>query len=161
MTEAAQQSPVVADETAFDAAAIARVVEAAFGPGRYAKTAERLREGSEPIAGLVARVGREVIGSVRLWPVTVGDTPAAFLGPIAVEADWRSGRIGATLVEGCIERARELGLAGVLLVGDAPYFGRFGFEAAPEAILPGPVDQRRVLWLSLDGAPGQGVVVRG
>lgn len=161
MTEIAPQSPVLADETPFDAAAIARVVEEAFGPGRYAKTAERLREGSEPIVGLVARVGRQVIASVRLWPLTVGGVRAAFLGPIAVEADWRSGRIGAALVEACIERARAMGLSGVLLVGDAPYFGRFGFEAAPLAALPGPVDQRRVLWLSLDGSAGEGAVARG
>ena len=161
MTEAAPQSPVLADETPFDAAAIDRVVDRAFGPGRYAKTAERLREGSEPIAGLIARVGRDVIGSVRLWPVTVGEVRAAFLGPIAVEADWRSGKVGASLVEACIERARSLGLSGVLLVGDAPYFGRFGFESAPQAVLPGPVDQRRVLWLSLDGSKAGGAVRRG
>lgn len=161
MTEAAPQSPVVAEETPFDAAAIDRVVDRAFGPGRYAKTAERLREGSEPIGGLIARVGREVIGSVRLWPVTVGEVRAAFLGPIAVEAVWRSGKVGAYLVEACIERARSLGLSGVLLVGDAPYFGRFGFEVAPLAAVPGPVDQRRVLWLSLDGSEAEGVVARG
>jgi predicted N-acetyltransferase YhbS len=161
MTEAAPQLPVLADETPFDAAAIARVVDRAFGPGRYAKTAERLREDSEPIAGLAARIGREVIGSVRLWPVTAGEVRAAFLGPIAVEAAWRSGKVGASLVEACIERARALGLSGVLLVGDAPYFGRFGFEVAPLAVLPGPVDQRRVLWLSLDGSTAEGGVVRG
>jgi predicted N-acetyltransferase YhbS len=161
MTDVALQPAIIAEETPFDAAAIERVVDTAFGPGRFVKTAERLREGSEPIAGLVARSGRELVGSVRLWPITIGEAQAAFLGPIAVEAEWRSGRIGAALVEACIERARTLGLAGILLVGDAPYFGRFGFEAAPLASLPGPVDQRRVLWLSLDGSVGEGSVARG
>ena len=161
MTEAAQQSAIIAEESPFDAASIERVVDAAFGPGRFVKTAERLREGSAPVAGLVARAGRELIGSVRLWPITVGGRPAAFLGPIAVMTAWRSGRIGAALVEACVTRARSMGLSGVLLVGDAPYFGRFGFEAAPKALMPGPVDQRRVLWLSLDGSAGEGPVQRG
>lgn len=161
MTAAAPDPPAVAEETPFDASAVARVVEAAFGPGRYAKTAERLREGSEPLAGFVARVEGRVIGSVRLWPITIGGVEAAFLGPIAVEADWRSGRIGAALVSACVDRARALGLSGVLLVGDAPYFGRFGFAAAPLALPPGPVDPKRVLWLSMAGSPAEGPVRRG
>lgn len=161
MTEPARQSLVLSEETAFDAAAIARVVDDAFGPGRFAKTAERLREGSKPSAGFVARDGQMVVASVRLWPITVGGRSAAFLGPIAVDALWRKGGIGADLVAACIEAARRQGLPGVLLVGDAPYFGRFGFEAATMAILPGPVDQRRVLWLSLDGSAAEGPVARG
>lgn len=136
-------------ETPLDAAGIEAVVAAAFGPGRFAKTAERLREGSTPAAGFVAHddIGR-VIGSVRLWPVVVGETPALFLGPIAVEAVSRSEGLGADLVAACIDHARTLGVGGVLLVGDAAYFERFGFTAAPDAVLPGPVDMRRVLWLT-------------
>jgi len=157
MTEPAPNLPQLADETVFDAAAIARVVEAAFGPGRYAKTAERLREGSTPQAGFVMRGEGGVVGSVRLWPITIGGRPATFLGPIAVDRAWREAGLGAILVEACIDWAREAGLPGVLLVGDA-YFGRFGFERAQGVDLPGPVDPARVLWLSLDGSTASGAV---
>lgn len=157
MTETAPQTPWIAEETVFDAEAIARVVEAAFGPGRYAKTAERLREGSAPQAGFVMRGEAGVIGSVRLWPITIGGQVATFLGPIAVDRVWREAGLGASLVEACIAWARAAGLPGVLLVGDA-YFGRFGFERARDIELPGPVDPARVLWLSLDGSRPTGVV---
>ncbi|MBW8304508.1 MAG: N-acetyltransferase, partial [Brevundimonas sp.] len=120
-------------------------VLAAFGPGRFAKTAERLREGPSPAAGFVARDGADLLGSVRLWPITIGGTPALFLGPIAVAADNRRAGLGAELVQACLTWAAETG-RGVLLVGDAPYFGRFGFEAVTDVRLPGPVDPRRVLW---------------
>ena len=148
MTEAAIQPDAVRiePETVFDEAAIMRVVDDAFGPGRFAKTAERLREGAEPICGFVARLDNRVIGSVRLWSIRVGETSAAFLGPIAVEASERSSGVGADLVAACLACVAGKGIEGVLLVGDPPYFGRFGFIAAPDAILPGPVDQRRVLW---------------
>lgn len=160
MADPALETFVLSEETPFDAPAAARVVERAFGPGRYAKTAERLREGSAPIAGYVLRVSGEVMGSVHLWPIEVGGVRAGFLGPIAVDAAWRGTGAGAVLSEAIIERARQLGLSGVLLVGDRPYFGRFGFEPAPDARLPGPVDQKRVLWLSLDGAVASGDVRR-
>ncbi len=134
-------------ETSADAEGVEALVIAAFGPGRFAKTAERLREGSVPAAGFVARQDGRVVGSVRLWPITVGDTRALFLGPIAVDKAARSDGLGAELVQACIEQARRMGAGGVLLVGDRPYFERFGFQPAPEAVLPGPVDRRRVLWL--------------
>ena len=135
-------------ETPADAEGVEALVLAAFGPGRFAKTAERLREGSTPSAGFVARQDGRVIGSVRLWPIMVGDTRALFLGPIAVDKAARSEGLGAELVQACVEQAHRMGLGGVLLVGDRPYFERFGFQSAPEAALPGPADPRRVLWLS-------------
>ena len=140
-------SPVshIQAETPADAAAVEALVLAAFGPGRFAKTAERLRERAPLAAGFVARDGVDLLGSVRLWSITVGGTPAVFLGPIAVAADNRRAGLGAELVQACLAWAFEAG-QGVLLVGDAPYFGRFGFTAAPAVRLPGPVDQRRVLW---------------
>ncbi|WP_292069832.1 GNAT family N-acetyltransferase [Brevundimonas sp. UBA7534] len=134
-------------ETPADAEGVEALVIAAFGPGRFAKTAERLREGSVPAAGFVARQDGRVIGSVRLWPITVGDTRALFLGPIAVDKAARSDGLGAELVQACVEQAHRMGVGGVLLVGDRPYFERFGFRPAPQAMLPGPVDRRRVLWL--------------
>ena len=90
-----------------------------------------------------------MIGSVRLWRITVGDTAALFLGPIAVETTSRRAGVGADLVAACIEHARSLATGGVLLVGDPPYFSRFGFRPAPDVRLPGPADPRRVMWLPL------------
>lgn len=150
---ASANSPVlsrfaVAPERREDQASVDALVMAAFGPGRFAKTAERLREGSLPVAGFVGHEGGRVIGSVRLWPIIVGQTGALFLGPIAVDADRRSAGVGAELVEACIDHAKMAGTGGVLLVGDHAYFDRFGFRPAPEVVLPGPVDRRRILWLS-------------
>lgn len=130
-------------ETPADAASVEALVLAAFGPGRFAKTAERLRERAGVAAAFVARDEGQVIGSVRLWRIAVGDTPALFLGPIAVASDSRKAGLGADLVQACVDHA---GDAGILLVGDLPYFGRFGFRPAPDVRLSGPVDQRRVLW---------------
>lgn len=132
-------------EAPADAPAVEALVLAAFGPGRYAKTAERLREGAAAAAGFVARDGGRLVGSVRLWPIVVGGTPALFLGPIAVAADRRKGGLGGDLVQACLDFAAGAEL-GILLVGDLPYFGRFGFEPAADVRLPGPADPRRILW---------------
>lgn len=126
-----------------DAVAVEALVLAAFGPGRFAKTAERLRERACVAAGFLAREDGQVLGSVRLWSITIDDEPALFLGPIAVAADCRRAGLGADLVQACVDHA---GGVGILLVGDLPYFGRFGFRPAPEVRLPGPVDKGRVLW---------------
>ena len=145
-------------ETAADAAAVEAVVLDAFGPGRFAKTAERLREGSAPFAGFVARDGDRVIGSVRLWPVDVAGRRAAFLGPIAVEDAFRESGVGARLVEAATEAARTVGVEGVLLIG-TPWFARFGFAPAPQVAFPGPADPHRIWWLPLaDAAPPAGPV---
>ena len=136
-----------------DAALIAALVDRAFGPGRHAKAADRLRETNTLIPDLsfTAWDGETLVGSVRLWPVAIGGEPVVFLGPIAVEAELRKHRIGQTLVERACEAAVKAGWRAVLLVGDAPYFGRVGFDAAPaKAVrMPGPVDQRRVLLKAL------------
>lgn len=144
-TPVSSSGPHIDVETAADAAAVEALVLAAFGPGRFAKTAERLRERAPVAVGFVAREGAELLGSVRLWSITIGGTPALFLGPIAVASDNRRAGLGAELVQACLDRAEAAG-QGVLLVGDAPYFGRFGFVAAPDVRLTGPVDPRRVLW---------------
>ena len=136
-------------ETPADAPAVEALVLAAFGPGRFAKTAERLRERAGIEAGFVVREEGRVIGSVRLWRIEVGGTPALFLGPIAVEAASRRVGLGADLVAACVDHARAAGTAGVLLVGDPPYFSRFGFQAAPDVRLSGPVDPKRVMWLPI------------
>lgn len=147
--DAAIPNSVVETETPADAMAVEALVLAAFGPGRFAKTAERLRERAGIEAGFVVREEGRVIGSVRLWRIEVGGTPALFLGPIAVEAASRRVGLGADLVAACVDHARAAGTAGVLLVGDPPYFSRFGFQAAPDVRLSGPVDPKRVMWLPI------------
>jgi predicted N-acetyltransferase YhbS len=143
-------APLIEAETSADAAAIEAVTLAAFGPGRFAKTAERLRERAPLAAGFVAREDGRVIGSVRLWAITVGGAPALFLGPIAVDRSSRRAGLGAALVRACIEHARAAEhIGGVLLVGDPPYFTRFGFQSAPHVRLSGPADPSRIMWLSL------------
>ena len=159
MTEVPRPAPSeapawqVEPEAIRDAATADALVLAAFGPGRFAKTAERLREKATPAFGFVIRSGDRTIGSVRLWPIRVGARSALFLGPIAVEAESRREGMGAALVRACLDAAGE---AGVLLVGDPPYFERFGFRHAPGPRLPGPVDPRRVMWTGA-GEP-EGVV---
>jgi predicted N-acetyltransferase YhbS len=145
-------------------AEIDALIERAFGPGRYAKTAERLREGNAIRAELsfVAVSAGAVVGAVRLWPVMVGEARGLFLGPIAVEGGWRKHGLGAALIETACVAATAADERFILLVGDLPLFGPHGFEVAPagRAILPGPVDARRVLWREtraggLDGATGR------
>lgn len=146
-------------ETAFEAEAVDALVLGAFGPGRFAKTAERFREGVAPAVGFTAHEGGRLIGSVRLWNIAIDGLPALFLGPIAVSARARRAGVGAELVAACVDEARRRGASGVLLVGDPPYFSRFGFEAAPQVRLPGPVDRRRVMWLPMTVAAPEGLAV--
>lgn len=145
-TPALPPLPRIDVETPANAGAVEALVLAAFGPGRFAKTAERLRETAELSAGFVARLDGRIIGSVRLWAIWIDGAPALFLGPIAVAFEHRSAALGTELVSRCLDHARTKDVAGILLVGDLPYFGRFGFVPAPEVRMPGPVDQRRVLW---------------
>jgi predicted N-acetyltransferase YhbS len=146
-------------EEACDGAAIDQLVLNAFGPGRFAKTAERIRETAALTAGFCVYEGEDLIGSVRLWAVSVGEARSVFLGPIAVDQTRRSSGLGGEMVRVCIEEAKTQGLDGVLLVGDPPYFSRFGFEPAPQAVLTGPVDRRRVMWLPITDVPPVGTVL--
>ena len=153
--------PPIRREQPGDAPAVAALIAATFGSGRYVKAAERLREGRAPDLALsfVAWDGDRLAGAVRLWTVTVGGEPCIFLGPIAVDPAWRSKGLGEALVEAACEAARTAGWKAVLLVGDAPYFGRMGFESAPGAEMPGPVDLRRVLARAL--TPGSAAALAG
>lgn len=153
------QALAIQPEQACDHAEVDALVMAAFGPGRYAKTAERIRERAHLAAGFVARDGEVLIGAVRLWSVEIEGQPALFLGPIAVASDNRRGGLGGDLVLACIDYARQCGIGGILLVGDLPYFQRFGFEPAPHVRLDGPADPRRVLWLNLR-EPAQAGIAR-
>lgn len=146
-------------EQAEDAAAVDALVMAAFGPGRFAKTAERVREQSKIAAGFTVFDEGTLLGSVRLWSVASGQARGVFLGPIAVAQSKRSGGLGAKLVQRCIEEAKAMGLDGILLIGDPPYFERFGFKPAPKAIFAGPVNPRRVMWLPFTEVSPDGAVV--
>jgi predicted N-acetyltransferase YhbS len=140
------------------------LLDEAFGDTRARKTSERLREGRLPAAGLslVAAEGKRVIGTARLWPVACASgQPALLLGPVAVAACCRNRGIGAALVRRAVAEARRFGHGAVILVGDAPYYGRFGFAAEKTAglRLPGPFEHHRLLALelkpgALDGARG-------
>ena len=140
--------PLVAERPQ-DAPAVERLLMRAFGPGRYAKSAERLREGRGPILDLsfVGWSGGKAVGCVRQWAVRIGDRPAILLGPFAVDPDSRSQGLGAALIVKACDAAAAAGHGLVILVGDEPYFGELGFYAKPTAcaVMPGPVDQRRVL----------------
>jgi predicted N-acetyltransferase YhbS len=147
--------------TAVDGPAVERLLDRAFGPDRRAKTAERLREGRAPAEGLafVARERRprgrgRVIGALTFWDVACGEVPALMLGPLAVDAEARSRGLGSALVRRGLEAAAARGDRAVILVGDAPYYARFGFtrDVTRSLVLPGPVDRARFLGLEL--APG-------
>lgn len=141
-----------------DAGAIDALVAKSFGPGRFAKSAWRLREGVAAENGLsfVAIEDGALRGSVRFWPVTVGAELVLLLGPLAVETMQRGRGIGIALMKRGIDEARARGHRAVILVGDAPYYSRVGFSPLfPGSIkFPGPVDPARILGLALnDGAP--------
>ncbi len=164
MTEASLSLSVhVVREAASDAPLVERLAERAFGPGRFAKTAYRLREIADPDWDLcfVARVSTLLVGANRMTPLGIGETPALMLGPLTVDPAFRSRGIAAGLVTRSLDAARGAGHRLVLLVGDEPYYRRFGFSrVAPGRLtMPGPVDAARVLWCELvpgasDGASG-------
>ena len=140
----------------------------AFGKSRKRKTSERLREGRVPSEGLAftaVDTKDQVIGTVRLWDVKAGSAGSALLlGPIAVDCKHRGRGIGVALMERALNEARVKGHGAVILVGDAPYYARFGFAQGPVAglDLPGPVERDRFLGLEL--IPGalddaQGLIV--
>lgn len=134
-------------ETPADAGAIERLLDHAFGPGRFVKVSERVREMADfaPEMSVCAWQDGALLGSVRMWRVAVDGRPVMFLGPLAVEAEARKHGVGGLLVERACELARAAGERAVLLVGDLAYFARVGFEGAPHVTLPGPVDPKRVL----------------
>ena len=155
---------VVAEQAA-DVAAREALLDAAMGPKRRKKSSEKIRRGRRPSEGLafVAR-GEDgaLVGSVRLWDVAAGDgRPALLLGPLAVDPSLKGAGIGRALMSHAISEARRLGHKAILLVGDAPYYERFGFSAGKTGRLsmPGPYERHRFLALelvadALDGAAG-------
>ena len=150
-----------------DAPAIDALVAKSFGPGRFALTAYRLREGNPFIAPLsfVAREGGEIIGSVRFVSVEIGDAKALLLGPLVVDPQKRGGGAGRALVARGCEEALPLGHQWVFLVGDLPYYEKVGFRRVPsgQILMPGPIDLRRLLVRPLGdaGSPRAGSPPKG
>lgn len=142
----------VREERFGDFVARENLLDAALGSNRRRKSSERLREGRLPARGLAlsATEGGKLVGTVRLWHVDAGGRPALLLGPLAVAASHRSRGVGGRLMREAIARARTLGHQAILLVGDAPYYARFGFRPAPAALaMPGPFERDRFLALEL------------
>jgi len=152
-------SITILPETEDDATAIERLHERTFGPGRYARTAYRVREGigHDLALSYTARVGTLLVGSLRLSQVRIGGTPALLLGPLTIEPPFRDRGIGLALMQRALADAKDRGHRLVILVGDEPYYARVGFKRIPRGrvTMPGPVDPARMLYVELaEGAFG-------
>ena len=136
-------------ETLGDALAIERLHERTFGPGRYARTAYRIREGRGHMLDLsfTARIGTLLVGSLRLTPICIDETKALLLGPLTVEPPFRSRGVGSALMARALKDARDKGHKLVVLVGDEPYYARSGFKPIKkgQVKMPGPVNPARLL----------------
>jgi predicted N-acetyltransferase YhbS len=150
-------------ERASDVAAREALLDACFGASRHTRTCQRLRDGRAPAEGLSlsALCEGRLVGTVRLWHVSAGGQPALMLGPLAVEDSSRKLGVGAALMDHALAAAKARGHRAVILLGDAPYYARFGFSAAKtgELSLSGPFERDRLLGLelregALDGAWG-------
>jgi predicted N-acetyltransferase YhbS len=153
-------------ERASDVAAREVLLDACFGANRGLRTCERLREGRAPAEGLAFSAVRRgsatgLVGTLRLWHVSAGGIPALLLGPLAVDGTCRELGVGAALMDHALAAALARGHRAVILLGDAPYYARFGFsgERVAELSLPGPFERDRLLGLelhqsALDGASG-------
>ena len=150
-------------ERSSDVVAREALLDACFGANRHMRTCQRLRDGRAPAEGLALSAVRQgrLVGSERLWHVSAGGIPVLMLGPLAVEASSRQLGVGAALMDHALAAAKARGHRAVILLGDAPYYARFGFSAAKtgELALPGAFDRDRLLGLELcegvlDGAWG-------
>jgi predicted N-acetyltransferase YhbS len=140
-------------ERASDVTARETLLDRCFGADRDGRTCQRLRDGRLPAEGLAftATHRRRVVGTVRLWHVMAGGKDALVLGPLAVEPGLQSSGIGAALMRHAIAEALRLGHQAIVLLGDGPYYTRFGFTAdkARDLALPGPFERDRLLGLEL------------
>ena len=153
----------IRNERASDVVAREALLDVCFGRGRQARTCQRLRDGRAPAEGLALSAVRQgkLVGTVRLWHVAAGGRAALVLGPLAVDPAFRELGIGGALMRHAIAQARRLGHEAVVLLGDVPYYARFGFsaETAAALALPGPFERHRLLALelrpgALEGAAG-------
>lgn len=131
-----------------------------FAPGREALSSYRLRDGLEPVEGLslVARDSEGILaGAIRFWPVSVGAHRALLLGPVAVHPTRQGEGLGGILIRHSLAQARDEGWKRVMLVGDRPYYARFGFEVLPGVVMPPPTNPDRVLGVALEPGAWAGV----
>lgn len=138
-----------------DITEISKLHARVFGPGRFARSAYRVREGKGHLSRfcLVASIGNEIVASIRTTEIAIGGTKGAvLLGPVSVDADHRSFGLGSKLIGAALEAARDGGAKLVVLVGDHPYYGRFGFRPVPpdQIVFPGPVNPFRILACELE-----------
>jgi predicted N-acetyltransferase YhbS len=144
-------------EKVLDVVAREALLDACFGENRHMRTCQRLRNGRTPAEGLAFSAVAEgrLVGTLRLWHVSAGGRPALMLGPLAVEVSSRKFGVGTALMDHALAAAKARGHRAVILLGDAPYYARFGFSAQKtgELLLPGPFERERLLALELeDGA---------
>lgn len=158
---------IIPENPAQHADAIEALYDATFGPGHFAKTAERLREGNSSLPELTRVAvldGKEVVGACRIWPVRVGDnsTSCVLVGPVAVAPSQQGSRLGLTVTGEAIEAATKAGYDAALLVGITSYFSEIGFTVVEkdQLKLPGPVDYARVMVRDL-AKEGGGAALRG
>ncbi|MTI18988.1 N-acetyltransferase [Rhodobacteraceae bacterium RKSG542] len=148
-----------------DAHAIDLMQDEAFGPGRFALTSSRIREGVDAANDLcfVGLIDGVIAGSVRLTPIMIGETPAMLLGPLTVSPNYKNRGLGKALLKTAKEMAEKKGIGTILLVGDAPYYAPAGYTQVPHGriSLPGPVDPNRLLAQCLNGAELPQGMVRG
>src|SRR5713101_9606479 len=144
---------VIRAERASDVVARETLLDACFGDNRHTRTCQHLRDGRAPAEGLAlsALAQGRLVGTLRLWHVSAGGVPALVLGPLAVDPSCRKLGIGRALVQRALAAAKARGHGAVVLLGDAPYYARFGFSALKtgELSLPGPFDRDRLLGLEL------------
>lgn len=156
VSDDAAASFVIGPEEPADAAAREALLDRAMGPGRRRKSSEKLRRGRRPAAGLAFAARDEagrLVGTLRLWNVACGERgrAALLLGPLAVDPAFKGLGLGSALMRHALREAARRGHGAVLLVGDAPYYGRFGFSPEKTAALamPGPYERHRFLALEL------------
>jgi predicted N-acetyltransferase YhbS len=151
------------EETPDDWWEVEALYDLCFAPGRTALSSYRLREDVPPVSGLsiVARDPDGIVGgAIRYWPVKIGSHKALLLGPVAVHPTRQGEGLGALLIHDSLDRARALGWERVMLVGDAPYYKRFGFEKLTDVIMPPPTNPDRVLGQALVPGAWDGVLGR-
>ena len=149
-------------ETPADTFEVEALMDLCFAPGRTALSSYRLREGVAPVAPLCLMLRNDYgvpVGAIRYWPVRVGGHPVLLLGPVAVHPTAQGEGLGGLLMRESLGRAREMGWARVMLVGDLPYYGRFGFRKLEGVEMPPPTNPERVLGLEL--LPGAWAGVTG
>jgi predicted N-acetyltransferase YhbS len=149
----------ICPETPSDEAEVEGLYDLCFAPGRTALSSYRLRDGVPRVGDLclVLRADGVLLAAIRFWPVRVADHPALLLGPIAVHPTAQGEGLGGLLMRDSLSRAKALGWARVLLVGDAPYYSRFGFERLDDVEMPPPTNPDRVLGLELQAGAWVGI----